>query len=146
MTEQEERLLLDRQLCFPLYAAARRIVSEYTPLLRPLNLTYTQYLVFLALWEEDSQSVGALCRRLRLDSGTLTPLLKKLEADGRITRSRSPKDERSVTVSLTESGRALKEQALDIPVRAAACVPLSPEDAGTLYSLLYKILDQEAPS
>ncbi len=145
MPGTEDSLLLDRQLCFPLYAAARQIVAAYTPLLRPLGLTYTQYLVFLALWEEDGQTVGALCRRLRLDSGTLTPLLKKLEADGRVCRTRSPQDERSVVVTLTDAGRALKRQALGIPERAAACVPLTPEEAVTLYTILYKMLDRGGP-
>ena len=140
MEEREEALRLSRQLCFPLYAAARKVTGLYQPFLEPLGLTYTQYVVMMALWEEDGLSVKALGERLYLDSGTLTPLLKKLEQRGLITRTRSREDERIVLLRLTEQGRALKEQALEIPRRVSECVPLPPEEALTLYRLLYKIL------
>ena len=140
MEEHEEALRLSRQLCFPLYAAARKVTGLYQPFLEPLGLTYTQYVVMMALWEEDGLSVKALGERLYLDSGTLTPLLKKLEQRGLITRTRSREDERIVLLRLTEQGRALKEQALEIPRRVSECVPLPPEEALTLYRLLYKIL------
>ena len=134
-------LRLDHQLCFPLYAAARQVLAAYTPALRPLGITYTQYLVFLALWERDGVSVGELGKRLRLDSGTLTPLLKKLEQDGLIVRERAARDERVVVIRLTERGRALRERAAHVPAQVGACIPLSAEEAAQLYLLLYKILD-----
>lgn len=137
-----EKLRLENQLCFPLYAAARKAVSLYTPYLKPLGITYTQYIVFLALWERDGVSVGELCRKLYLDNGTLTPLLKKMEDAGFLTRSRSGEDERVVVVSLTEKGRALREKAREIPARAGDCINISREEAGTLHRLLYKLLDR----
>ena len=140
-TNETEVLLLDRQLCFPLYAAARKIVAAYTPVLKPLGLTYTQYLVMLVLWEKDGIGVGQLCARLRLDSGTLTPVLKKLEERSLLERRRSGKDERVVILTLTDQGRALREQALGIPEEVGRCLSLSPEEAGILYTLLYRIID-----
>lgn len=137
-----EQLRLDRQLCFPLYAAARRIVSLYTPYLGELGITYTQYIAFLVLWEEKSISVGRLCERLFLDSGTVTPLIKKMEKQGYITRERSSADERVVLVSLTEKGERLRERAKDIPTAVGSCVPLSEEEAVQLYSVLYKLLNE----
>lgn len=139
-TDYDDRLKLEKQLCFPLYAAARQVTGLYTPYLKELGLTYTQYIVFLVLWEHDGIPVGELGRRLYLDNGTLTPLLKKLEAAGFLTRSRDTADERVVTVSLTEKGRALKEQAKDIPLQVGACVHLDQKDAATLYMLLYELL------
>ena len=136
------QLLLDSQLCFPLYAAARKIVAAYTPVLKPLGLTYTQYLVMLVLWEKDGIGVGQLCARLRLDSGTLTPVLKKLEERSLLERRRSGKDERVVILTLTDQGRALREQALGIPEEVGRCLSLTPEEAGILYSLLYRIIDE----
>ena len=138
-----DALKLDNQLCFPLYAAARRVVSMYSPLLKPLGITYTQYIVFLVLWEEDGVSVGGLCRRLRLDNGTLTPLLKKMEDSGWVVRTRSREDERVVIVSLTERGAALRDRAAGIPEQVGSCVGLSHDDAVALYRLLYRILDDE---
>ena len=134
------QLLLENQLCFPLYAAARRVTGLYTPHLKPLGLTYTQYIVMLVLWERDHISVGELSERLYLDSGTLTPLLKKMEAAGLVTRMRSAEDERVVIVDLTEAGRALKEKAADVPFSVGACVPLKAEEAVELHRLLGKIL------
>ena len=136
-----EALKLENQLCFPLYACARRVVASYTPYLKPLGITYTQYLVFLVLWEQDGIAVGELCRKLALDSGTLTPLLKKMEQEGLVSRTRSAGDERVVTVRLTEKGAALREKALDVPAQVGACVPLSQEDAAALYRILYRMLD-----
>jgi len=138
--EERERLKLKNQLCFPLYAAARRVTAYYTPYLKPLGLTYTQYLVFLVLWEEDGVTVGELCRRLRLDNGTVTPLLKKLEARGLIRRVRSAEDERVVTVYLEDKGREMQEQAREIPAGVGCCLNMPKEDMEELYRLLYKVI------
>lgn len=139
--EDYPQLKLEGQLCFPLYAAARKVVNEYTPQLKPLGLTYTQYIMFLALWEHGKETVGELCRRLYLDCGTVTPLLKKMEESGWITRCRCKEDERLVYVALTDEGRAMRERVKDIPEKIGACITLSKEDAFTLYTLLYKLLD-----
>ncbi len=142
MSEQYEQLKLENQICFPLYAAARKVTGRYTPYLKPLGITYTQYLVFLVLWEEDGVTVGDLCRKLYLDSGTLTPLLKKMENAGFLDRKRCPDDERCVMVYLTSKGREMKEKAADIPQKVGACVSIKPDDAMKLYELLYNILEQ----
>ncbi|MBO7703904.1 MAG: MarR family transcriptional regulator [Solobacterium sp.] len=139
----KEQLRLEHQLCFPLYACARKVTGYYTPYFKPLGITYTQYIVFLALWEEDNVSVSDLSRRLYLDSGTLTPLLKKMEQEGYLIRRRSSEDERVVLISLTEQGKELEAKAEQIPAMVGSCIPLSAEEAKTLYSLLYKILLQE---
>lgn len=138
----DEMLKLENQLCFPLYAAARQVVGMYTPFLKELDLTYTQYIVFLVLWERDGVTVGALGKRLYLDNGTLTPLLKKMEAAGLLTRSRDKADERVVLVTLTEAGRKLKERAKEIPLKVGACLSLSEQDASGLYELLYRLLKE----
>lgn len=137
------QLLLDNQLCFPLYAAARKVVNAYNPLLKPYGLTYTQYIVFLALWEAENgkAKVGDLGRRLYLDCGTLTPLLKKMEESGWLNRCRCKVDERVVYVTLTDKGRALREEVRDIPARVGSCISLPHEDAQQLYTLLYRLLD-----
>lgn len=144
MTEKEynEALKLENQLCFPLYAAARQVVSLYTPHLKELGLTYTQYIVFLVLWEKDGIPVGELGRRLYLDNGTLTPLLKKLESAGYLTRSRDKIDERVVIVTLTDVGRALKEKAKEIPFKVGRCIGLDEKEAGAMYTLLYLLLNK----
>lgn len=134
-------LKLENQLCFPLYAAARKVVNLYTPLFKPLGITYTQYLVFMLLWERDGLTVGELCHRLYLDSGTITPMLKKMADHGLIRRERCTDDERVVCIFLTEEGRALKEKAAEIPARVGCCIHLEPEEAATLYTLLYKVLN-----
>ena len=139
--DPNEALKLKNQLCFPLYAAARRVTGVYTPYLKPLGLTYTQYIVFMVLWEQDGLQVSEIGEQLLLDSGTLTPLLKKMEAQGYLTRTRSKLDERSVIVTLTEKGKALKTQVGEIPLKAAQCVRLTPEEGQMLYKLLYKVLD-----
>ena len=143
LTSAEElpQLMLENQLCFPLYAAARSVVNRYTPYLKPLGLTYTQYIVFLVLWEAGEITVGELCRKLYLDNGTLTPMLKKLEEAGTVIRTRSKDDERVVTVRLTEKGWALREKAAEIPAKVGGCVRLSVEEAGQLYHILYKLLN-----
>lgn len=138
-----EQLKLKNQLCFPLYACARKITGLYTPFLRPLGITYTQYIVLLVLWEKDHVPVKTLSEALSLDSGTLTPLLKKMEQEGYITRSRSKDDERSVLISLTEEGRALEEKAVQIPKCISTCINLSEAEAHQLYTLLYKAMASE---
>jgi DNA-binding MarR family transcriptional regulator len=135
-----EGLKLDKQLCFPLYACAREVVRLYKPYLDPIGLTYTQYIVMLVLWERDPLSVKELGERLYLDSGTLTPLLKKLEAQGLLTRTRSAADERSVNISLTSLGEQLRERAVGIPRSMSGCLPLSEEEEEALSGLLKKIL------
>ena len=139
----DETLKLENQLCFPLYAAARQVVSLYTPYLKELGLTYTQYIVFLVLWEHDGIPVGELGKRLYLDNGTLTPLLKKLEAAGYLSRSRDKTDERVVIVTLTEQGRALKQRAKEIPLKVGSCIHLDKKEAAGLYTLLYQLLREE---
>ena len=149
MSEQERsvrenpypQLMLEGQVCFPLYAAARRVVNAYTPLLKPLGLTYTQYIVCLAMWELEKATVGDLCRKLYLDCGTLTPLLKKMEESGWIARCRCKADERVVYVSVTDSGWALREQVKDIPEKIGGCITLPQEETYELYRLLHKLLD-----
>ena len=136
----EEALRLDNQLCFPLYAASREVIKQYHPLLASLNLTYTQYLVMLVLWEKAPLSEKEMGLRLHLDSGTLTPVLKSLEGKNFIVRSRSKEDERVVNVDLTDEGRALKDKAVDIPAQIGGCVKLDEEEAKALYGLLYKVL------
>ena len=139
--EEYPQLLLDGQLCFPLYAAARKVVNEYNPLLKPYGLTYTQYIVFLALWEQGCRTkVGDLGRRLYLDCGTLTPLLKKMEESGWITRCRCKVDERVVYVSLTDAGWAMREELKDIPEKVGKCMTMKQEDAAELYTLLHRLL------
>ena len=141
MDEQHiDNLKLENQMCFPLYACSKEIIRRYKPFLGPLDLTYTQYLTLMALWEKQSISVKALGECLYLDSGTMTPVLKKLEHKGYITRTRAVQDERSVVIALTEEGLALKEKAQTIPARLSACVKLAPEEAATLHHLLRKLL------
>ncbi len=139
-----EAMKLSNQLCFPLYAAARNVTGLYTPWLKPLGLTYTQYIVFLVLWEKDGVSVTEIGEKLMLDNGTLSPLLKKMEQAGYVTRRRSPEDERVVVITLTEAGKALQDRAKDIPRKVAGCVDLPPEKARMLYTLLYELLDRQA--
>jgi len=129
---EADQLLLDRQLCFPLYAASRAVTAQYAPLLAELGLTYPQYLVMLVLWEQSPVSVGELGERLRLDSGTLSPLLKRLQAAGLVDRRRDSADERRVLVALTEPGAQLRERAAHIPAALAASLGL---DEGTFRQL-----------
>ena len=138
--ERYEALRLANQLCFPLYACAKEIVRRYKPFLDEIDLTYTQYIVMMVLWEEREINVKELGSRLYLDSGTLTPVLKRLEQKGLITRQRDDKDERVLIVSITKEGDELKDKAVEIPVKMAGCVSLEPQDAAELYRLLHKLL------
>ena len=136
----DEAMKLNNQLCFPLYAAARSVTNLYTPWLKPLGLTYTQYIVLLVLWEHDGISVSEIGEKLMLDNGTLSPLLKKMEQAGWVDRRRSTEDDRVVIITLTEAGRALRERAKEVPGKVASCIDLPPEKAQTLYVLLYELL------
>jgi len=136
-----DALKLENQLCFPLYACSKEVVRKYRPFLEKLGLTYTQYIVMLVLWEEKRMNVKSMGQRLYLDSGTLTPLLKKLENDGLISKVRDQQDERNVVIKLTSKGESLKEQAKDIPEQVGGCISLSSKEAMTLYQLLYKVLN-----
>ena len=138
--DQFDSLKLKNQLCFPLYAASREITRKYTPLLKELDLTYTQYIVMLVMWERESLTVGELGHLLYLDTGTLSPLLKAMEEKGLLTRTRQKGDERVVQVELSDKGAALKEKAVAIPQEMGKCMNLTPDEAKALYSILYKIL------
>ncbi len=133
-------LKLENQLCFPLYAASKEVIRKYKPFLDKLDLTYTQYIVMLVLWENENVNVKELGEKLFLDSGTLTPLLKKIEDKGYIIRNKSEYDERNLVISLTKDGKILKRKALDVPKGISKCVNLTNEEAMTLYNILYKIL------
>ena len=135
-----DRLRLENQLCFPLYACPREIIKQYKPFLDELDLTYTQYITMMVLWERTSLTAKELGEALFLDSGTLTPLLKKLEAKGFLTRKRSAEDERSLVVTVTDAGLALRDRAVRIPEAMAACSPLTPEEGEALYRILYRLL------
>ena len=139
----EQILKLENQLCFPLYAAAKEVVNRYKPYLDEIDLTYTQYIAMMVLWEHQSIGVKEMGRYLYLDSGTLTPLLKRLEKKGYVRRERSEKDERAVIITITDKGEKLKKKAAEVPLKMKGCIPLSIEEAGILYKLLYKVLDQE---
>lgn len=132
-------LALDQQLCFPLYAASRAMIATYRPKLEALGLTYPQYLVMLVLWERGEVNVGELCAALALDSGTVSPLLKRLEAAGLVVRSRSAADERRVEVRLTDPGRELRAEACGIPAEMSEAAGLSPGELGTLRALLQRL-------
>ena len=139
-----DSLKLGNQICFPLYACSKEIIKKYKPFLDPLGLTYTQYITLMALWEENDVTVKALGERLYLDSGTLTPLLKKMEVQGLVIRERSPRDERNVCIRLTEKGLALKDKALAVPKQIGSCISLSNEEMTLLRQMLNKILKQLA--
>ena len=140
LSASHDPLKLDSQICFPLYAASKEVVRLYRPFLDELDLTYTQYICMLALWERREASVGELGDLLYLDSGTLTPLLKKLEAKGYVSRARSHEDERKVVVALTETGAALRERAVGIPEALYRRTGLDRNDAEQLWTLLHKLL------
>lgn len=133
-------LKLENQICFPLYAASREVIKQYRPYLDELDLTYTQYIAMLVFWEQKKINVKELGKKLYLDSGTLTPVLKSLEAKGYVRRYRSTEDERVLLVEITEVGEALKDEAASIPGQVAACVKLEQEEAMELYRVLYKML------
>ncbi|MCU1528680.1 MAG: MarR family transcriptional regulator [Frondihabitans sp.] len=132
MTSATATPLLDEQICFALYSASRALTSRYRELLEPLGLTYPQYLVFLVLWEEGPTSVSRLGERLRLDSGTLSPLLRRLDGAGLLERKRTAADERTVIISLTEAGEGLRELAAGIPARVCEATGLTPASIGAL--------------
>lgn len=136
-------LLLQNQLCFPLYAAAKETVRCYRAYLDPLGLTYTQYIAMMALWEHKKMTISEMGRLLYLDSGTLTPMLKKMEQAGFLLRTRSATDERNVEITLTDAGWELREKAMHVPSGMAQFVNLEPGEVIQLYHLLYKLLDQE---
>ncbi len=139
---KEDRCLeLGRQLCFPLYAASREVVRKYKPFLDELGLTYTQYIVMLVLWEEGKISMQELGNRLYLDSGTLTPLLVKLEEKGLVEKARNEKDVREIIVSITDKGVGLKVQAREIPGKIGKCLNISAIEAVQLKKILNKILE-----
>lgn len=137
----EDMLLLDNQLCFPLYAAAKEVVRRYTPFLAPFDLTYTQYIAMMVLWEKKTVSVNELGKQLMLDSGTLTPLLRKLEDKNYLLREKSAKDGRRLIVSLTPEGASLKDKMVVVPQKMGTCVHLSPEETTELKRLLKKVTD-----
>ena len=140
--DKYECLKLSNQLCFPLYAVAKEIVKKYKPYLDEMDLTYTQYIAMLVLWENKSMGVKELGRHLYLDSGTLTPLLKKLENKGYITRERSKEDERNLIISITKEGEALKDKAVTVPAKVGKCVCMDAEDAKKKKNQLYGILEE----
>ncbi len=135
-------LKLENQICFPLYACSKEIIRKYKPFLDPLGITYTQYITLLALWDEDKLTVKALGEKLYLDSGTLTPLLKKMEGQNLIKRVRSSDDERNVCINLTEKGLKLKDKASVVPAQIGQCISLSRDEALFLHQTLHKILKQ----
>ena len=136
----KEQLKLENQLCFPLYACAKEIVRGYTPLLEPLGMTYTQYIAMMVLWEHKSISIKDMGKLLYLDSGTLTPMLKKMERNGWLCRKRSQEDERIVIISITDKGEAMQEKAAEVPIKMAQCLKLNNEEAMQLYVLLHKMM------
>ena len=134
-------LKIENQLCFPLYVCSKEIVRRYKPFLDKLDLTYTQYITMMILWEEKNISVKDIGNRLYLDSGTLTPLLKKLESKGYVIRNRDNNDERNVIISITDKGLDLKKDALEVPINVSKCINLDEKDAKELYRILYKIIE-----
>lgn len=135
-----EALTLKNQLCFPIYLCSKEITRRYSAILNEFDLTYTQYIVMMFFWEMGSSNVKELGETLMLDPSTLTPILKKLEAKGYLNRERSSADERILTVTLTEKGRALRESALDVPEKIQSCYGLSAEEGEQLYRLITKLL------
>ena len=141
MGDKFDCLKISNQLCFPLYACSKEIVKRYKPYLDPIDLTYTQYIAMMVIWEEKEITVKALGDKLFLDSGTLTPVLKKLEQKGYVKRTRSKDDERNLIITLTDEGEKLKEQACTIPAKMGKCVCLDQKESRQLYDLLYKLLE-----
>lgn len=140
MNNDFDVLKIENQLCFPLYACAKEVVRKYKPYLDEIDLTYTQYITMLVLWDKKKINVKNLGEILFLDSGTLTPLLKKLEQKGYIIRERNTNDERNLDVTITSNGEKLKNQAKTIPSEISGCISLSDVEAKQLYNLLYKVL------
>lgn len=140
MDNNFDTLKIENQLCFPLYACSKEVVKKYKPFLDAIDLTYTQYITMMVMWDKKRINVKSLGEILFLDSGTLTPLLKKLEDKGFVERKRSDSDERNLIVSITEKGEELKNEAQSIPMAVRGCVNLTQEETIELYRLLYKIL------
>ena len=138
--DKYESLKLCNQVCFPLYACSKEIIRKYKPFLDKIDLTYTQYIAMMVLWEKNTVNVKTLGECLYLDSGTLTPVLKKLESKKYITRERSNEDERNLVVTITKEGMELRDKALSIPLQIGSCVKLTPEEGKLLYDPLYKII------
>lgn len=138
--EKYDSLKLNNQVCFPLYACSKELVNKYSPYLKKLDLTYTQYIVMMVMWEKETVSSRELAESLHLDYGTLTPVLKRLEYAGYLTRQRDPRDERLLLLTLTDIGRSLKDEALEIPSCIATSMGLTEEEFKTLYMLTYKAL------
>lgn len=141
MPENFNPLALDNQLCFALYVCSKEVIRKYQPLLEPLDLTYTMYITLLSLWEKDEVTVKDLGKRLFLDSGTLTPLLKKMESKNLITRTRSKTDERTVFIKLTEEGWGMKEKCKEVPVKMACSNVINPEKGGELLQALHIMMN-----
>ena len=140
MSDKYDVLKLENQICFPLYACSKEIVRKYKPFLDKLDLTYTQYITMMVMWEYNSISVKDLGEKLYLDSGTLTPVLKTLEQKNYVSRQRSKVDERLLIVTITDEGIALREKALEVPAQMSSCVNITEDEAKLLYGLLYKLL------
>ncbi|MCR5755105.1 MAG: MarR family transcriptional regulator [Acetatifactor sp.] len=141
MADLYDALKLENQLCFPLYACAKEVVRRYKPFLDELDLTYTQYITMMVMWEHKQMNVKDLGNYLFLDSGTLTPVLKKLEQKNYITRKRDEKDERVLNIAITKQGEELREQAKVVPQQIGSCFRLSSDEAKELYRLLHKLLN-----
>ena len=140
MEKDNDSLKLKNQLCFPIYLCSKELIRKYTPLLKEFDLTYTQYIVMMYFWEKEKSNVKDIGKTIMLDSSTLTPLLKKLEKKGYITRIRSTIDERNLEVAITEKGKKLREKIITVPGKIGACMNLSKDEAENLYSLMYKVL------
>lgn len=140
MNKNDEILKLSNQICFPLYACGKEIARKYKPVLGKFDLTYTQYIVLLVLWENDNLSIKEIGKRLYLDSGTLTPLINKLIKKGLVSKKKNNDDERGLIISLTNKGKELKRGIISVPEYMSSCVSLSSDEAKTLYTLLYKVL------
>lgn len=140
-TDKYASIRLKNQLCFPLYACSKEIVRLYKPFLDELDLTYTQYIAMMVLWEKKEVTVKEIGQELFLDSGTLTPLLKKLELKGYIARKRMESDERNVCISITKKGDLLKEEAVKIPEKMKGCISLDPQEEEVLFRVLHKMLN-----
>ena len=143
MNDKYAPLRLENQLCFPLYAVSNMITRKYKPLLDGLDLTYTQYIVMMVLWEEKQVNEKFLCEKLFLKSNTVAPLLKKLQTKGYINKEKDSSDERNLIITLTETGESLKDRALCVPETIAQEFRLTAEEAMGLYKILYKMLNQE---
>lgn len=141
--DKYDNLLLKNQLCFPTYAVANKIVRKYKPFLDKLNLTYTQYIVMLVMWEKEKVNEKELCESLRLNTNTLAPLIKRLKEKGYTNINKDKLDKRNLVISLTPQGKELKEKAKDVPSSIAEEFNLTSEEAVFLYKILYKILDYD---